>query len=100
MFLVLVEMTGAHEQISEEEAALYDRQIRLWGLEAQNRLKKSKLLIIGVSPLAGEIVKNIVLSGINTLVLCDSNTVKDNDVENCFLFEKSQIGKMVVFFNS
>ncbi|KAL5111765.1 SUMO-activating enzyme subunit 1 [Taenia crassiceps] len=40
--------------ISEEEAALYDRQIRLWGLEAQSRIKKAKLLLIGLSPVAGE----------------------------------------------
>jgi hypothetical protein len=26
------------EEISHDEAQLYDRQIRLWGLEAQNRL--------------------------------------------------------------
>jgi len=25
--------------ITEDEAALYDRQIRLWGLDAQKRLK-------------------------------------------------------------
>ena len=28
--------------ISEDEAALYDRQIRLWGLDAQRRLLMSK----------------------------------------------------------
>ncbi|VDM17863.1 unnamed protein product [Hydatigera taeniaeformis] len=59
------------QDISEEEAALYDRQIRLWGLEAQSRLKKTKLLLIGLSPIAAEIIKNIVLCGVDTLTICD-----------------------------
>ena len=34
-------MVGKEEVvITEAEAALYDRQIRLWGLEAQKRLEK------------------------------------------------------------
>ena len=30
---------GESVNITEDEAALYDRQIRLWGLDAQKRLK-------------------------------------------------------------
>ena len=30
------------EDISEAEAALYDRQIRLWGLDAQKRYQLKK----------------------------------------------------------
>lgn len=33
----MVEKEEAGGGISEEEAAQYDRQIRLWGLEAQKR---------------------------------------------------------------
>jgi len=32
--------------ITEDEAALYDRQIRLWGLEAQQRFFNSFLILI------------------------------------------------------
>lgn len=35
-----------HEEISQAEAELYDRQIRLWGLEAQNRYTNESLLNI------------------------------------------------------
>ncbi|VDK43651.1 unnamed protein product [Taenia asiatica] len=72
------------QDISEEEAALYDRQIRLWGLEAQSRLKKAKLLLIGLSPVAGEIIKNIVLSGIDTLTICDDKTVEYPSLKTFF----------------
>ncbi|KAL5962631.1 SUMO-activating enzyme subunit 1 [Taenia solium] len=82
------------QDISEEEAALYDRQIRLWGLEAQSRLKRAKLLLIGLSPVAGEIIKNIVLSGIDTLTICDDNVVSQDDIERCFLYEGCHMGQM------
>ena len=34
--------------VSNEEAELYDRQIRLWGLEAQSRMRDAKVLIVGL----------------------------------------------------
>lgn len=85
------------EKLSEEEAALYDRQIRLWGLEAQARLKNAKILLLGLSPVSGEIIKNIVLCGVNTLILCDDKRVSQADIENCFLFEESHLHAKVYF---
>ena len=35
--------------LSSTEAELYDRQIRLWGVEAQKRLRSAKVLVVGVS---------------------------------------------------
>lgn len=37
------------------EAEVYDRQIRLWGVEAQRRLAKSRVLIAGMDALACEV---------------------------------------------
>jgi ubiquitin-like 1-activating enzyme E1 A len=34
--------------VSNEEAELYDRQIRLWGLEAQTRMQSCKVLVVGL----------------------------------------------------
>ena len=34
--------------VSSREAQVYDRQIRLWGLEAQKRMQASKILISGM----------------------------------------------------
>lgn len=61
--------------ITEDEAALYDRQIRLWGVDAQRRLLSSRILIINMKGLGAEIAKNLVLGGINCLTLLDSNEV-------------------------
>ena len=54
-----------------EESALYDRQIRLWGLAAQQRLSSARVLLAGLpsTPLGQELAKNLVLAGIATLGL-------------------------------
>ncbi|GAB0493182.1 hypothetical protein MMPV_004457 [Pyropia vietnamensis] len=58
--------------LTSEEAAVYDRQIRLWGLEAQQRLSAARLLLVGTLPshLGAELAKNLVLAGIARLTLC------------------------------
>lgn len=46
---------AAASSMSEREAAVYDRAIRLWGAEAQTRLMAAKLLVIGITGLTAEV---------------------------------------------
>ena len=41
----------------------YDRQIRLWGLAAQQRMSESRILVFGLRGLPAEICKNLALAG-------------------------------------
>ncbi|XP_071962038.1 SUMO-activating enzyme subunit 1-like [Antedon mediterranea] len=87
-------MASNSSSISEAEAALYDRQIRLWGLEAQKRLRASSVLFIGLKGLGAEVCKNVVLSGINSITLMDHNTVTEEDFCSNFLISsREDIGK-------
>uniref|UniRef100_A0A8C8EUR7 THIF-type NAD/FAD binding fold domain-containing protein n=1 Tax=Oncorhynchus tshawytscha TaxID=74940 RepID=A0A8C8EUR7_ONCTS len=61
--------------ISEEEAAQYDRQIRLWGLDAQKRLRGSRVLLVGLRGLGAEVAKNLILAGVKGLTLLDHEQV-------------------------
>lgn len=83
------------ENITEDEAALYDRQIRLWGLDAQKRLRASRVLVAGVCGLGAEVIKNLVLSGVKSVTLLDHRTV--TNVETCsnFLAPHDAIGKNI-----
>ncbi|VDN38944.1 unnamed protein product [Gongylonema pulchrum] len=67
----------ASSTITEDEKEVYDRQIRLWGLEAQNRLRNSTVLIAGLSGCGGEVAKNLVLAGLKSLTLLDSHNVSE-----------------------
>ena len=42
--------------ISAKEAELYDRQIRLWGVEAQARMQKATVLLMGLSGVHTEVL--------------------------------------------
>lgn len=50
---------------------VYDRQIRLWGKEAQDKMAKAKVLYINVTGVSSEILKNLVLAGIRATI-CDT----------------------------
>jgi ubiquitin-like 1-activating enzyme E1 A len=74
-FLKRAEMT--QQDLSKNESAIYDRQIRLWGSNAQLRIKSSTVLIIGLTRTSTEIAKNTVLAGTN-LILEDDRSVKED----------------------
>ncbi|KDQ20787.1 hypothetical protein BOTBODRAFT_50847 [Botryobasidium botryosum FD-172 SS1] len=78
--------------ITEDEAALYDRQIRLWGLEAQQRMRNATILVINLKGVATEVVKNIVLAGIGKLILIDGADVAEEDLGAGFFFRDEDVG--------
>ncbi|XP_016335373.1 SUMO-activating enzyme subunit 1 [Sinocyclocheilus anshuiensis] len=71
--------------ISEEEAAQYDRQIRLWGLDAQKRLRGSRVLLVGLRGLGAEVAKNLILAGVKGLTLLDHEQVTEESRRAQFL---------------
>lgn len=81
------------EIITEDEAALYDRQIRLWGLDAQKRLRAARVLLIGIRGLGAEVAKNIVLAGVKSLTLLDHTQVTEEDACSNFLVSRDDVGK-------
>lgn len=64
--------------LSSGESAIYDRQIRLWGSNAQVRIKSATILIIGVTRVTTEIAKNSVLAGTNLILEDDRSINEDN----------------------
>jgi molybdopterin/thiamine biosynthesis adenylyltransferase len=42
-------------ELTESEAQRYDRQIRVWGAEAQSRIQNSKVLVCGLSKMNVEV---------------------------------------------
>lgn len=79
---------------SAAEAAVYDRQMRLWGVEAQQRLQRSHVLVSGLSALGSELVKNLVLSGMS-VTLHDDRSVSPADAAAQFFLVDSDAGKNV-----
>ena len=89
--------SGAHphgSELTETEAAIYDRQIRLWGVEAQRRMRASRVLVSGCGALGAEVIKNLVLAGINVTVQDDA-AVTPRDVGVQFFLRDEHLGRNV-----
>ncbi|EPE35459.1 Activating enzyme of the ubiquitin-like protein [Glarea lozoyensis ATCC 20868] len=79
--------------ISADEIALYDRQIRLWGVQAQEKIRSASILLITLSALSNEIAKNLVLAGISTLTILDSAIVTEADLGAQFFLSQADVGR-------
>lgn len=82
--------------LTKDEISLYDRQIRLWGMEAQTNLRNSNILVINLTGVGVEIVKNLTLGGVGTLTLMDSSKLKEQDLNSNFFVEEKQVGMLKV----
>lgn len=80
-------------ELTEQEAELYDRQIRLWGLESQKRIRTSRILIAGLNGLGAEVAKNIILSGVQSVTLLDHRSVSEIDFCSQFFTPRDAVGK-------
>ena len=59
--------------LTDEQAAVYDRQLRVWGVEAQKRMGASTFFVLGdLDGVAAEACKNIVLAGVGTPRIWDN----------------------------
>lgn len=86
----MVENNGI--ELTEQEAELYDRQIRLWGLESQKRIRAARILICGLNGLGAEVAKNIILSGVKSVTLLDHIGVTETDFCSQFLAPQASLG--------
>ncbi|XP_072755411.1 SUMO-activating enzyme subunit 1 [Anoplolepis gracilipes] len=89
----MVDENKLAEELTDHEAELYDRQLRLWGLESQKRLRAAKVLLIGLDGFGAEIAKNIILAGVNSVTFLDHRNVTELDRCSQFFIPKEDIGK-------
>ncbi|KAL6243134.1 E1 ubiquitin-activating protein aos1 [Rhinocladiella similis] len=85
--------TVPQQSIPADEVALYDRQIRLWGMQVQEKLRQANVLLIGMKGLGAEIAKNLVLAGIGILTILDHEVVAEEDLGTQFFVDDTQIGR-------
>ena len=71
------------------DESLYSRQLYAIGADTMKYIINSNVLIINLDPLAVEICKNIILLGVGSITIADSNTkISENDYGNYYISEK------------
>ncbi|KAM6494176.1 hypothetical protein JOM56_010537 [Amanita muscaria] len=93
MSSLILKDDSQHNELTEEEANRYDRQMRLWGIEAQQRMRNATILVVRLRGVATEAIKNMVLAGIGKLIVVDSEEVTEEDLGAGFFFRDEDVGK-------
>ncbi|VDN57167.1 unnamed protein product [Dracunculus medinensis] len=75
----------------KEDEIRYDRQLRLWGDEGQHSIAQADICVFGSSALACEILKSLVLAGIRSFLIVDSEVVTNPDLGSNFFIEKTDL---------
>ncbi|HNG07345.1 MAG TPA: ThiF family adenylyltransferase, partial [Saprospiraceae bacterium] len=80
---------------NKEEFARYNRHIIIpdFGLEAQKKLKASKVLIIGSGGLGSPSLLYLVAAGVGTIGIVDFDVVDDSNLHRQVLFGVEDVGK-------
>jgi len=86
-------------RLTADEAAVYDRQIRIYRLKADcegRSMRNATILVFRLRGTATEAIKNIVLAGIGRLVIADTDNVTEEDLGTGFFFRDDDVGKKKV----
>ncbi len=72
-------------KLTEAQAEMYDRQLRVWGVSTQLKIARSRALVIGPSPTNFECAKNVVLAGVSKVFLCGGKEKEEEQEKMNFL---------------
>lgn len=72
----------------------YDRQLRLWGPDGQERLSGARICCIGGNVVNTEILKSLLLPGIGSFTIVDNSVVDEQDISTNFMIPGDALGSM------
>ena len=88
-------MSNQKVEFSKDELARYNRHIIIpdFGMEAQRKLKESKVLVIGSGGLGSPLLLYLAAAGVGTLGIVDFDVVDDSNLHRQVLFGVEDVGK-------
>jgi ubiquitin-activating enzyme E1 len=84
-------MEIVNQKENHVDESLYSRQLYVFGHEAQQRMAKSDILLLGLNGLGVEIAKNIILSGVKSVTLYDNTLTTISDLSSQFYLSEEMI---------
>ena len=79
--------------LTEEERVRYDRQIRLFGIKGQEKLKEATVLVVGAGGLGTAASLYLVAAGIGKLILVDKENVELSNLNRQILYWTEDVEK-------
>lgn len=71
----------------------YDRQLRLWGANGQNRLEAAHIALFGATATGCEVLKNLILPSVGQFTIIDDKLVEETDLGSNFFLTGDSVGK-------
>ena len=71
----------------------YYRQEMIFGKEYQQKIKETKVFIIGAGAIGCEHLKNLVMMGIGDIIITDMDIIEKSNLNRQFLFRNTDIGQ-------
>ena len=72
---------------------IWSRQLILWGIEGQKRIRNSTVFIAGAGALGNEVAKNLAMLGIKRLIIVDNDRVELSNINRMIFFDRADVGK-------
>lgn len=81
--------------LSKEELARYSRHIGMegFGLEAQQKLKAARVLVVGAGGLGSPSLLYLAAAGVGTIGLAEFDTVDDSNLQRQVLYSVADVGR-------
>lgn len=79
-------------QVHDPERSYFDRQERIEWWD-QERLRKSKIMVVGAGAIGNETLKNLALLGVGNLFIADFDTISPSNLSRTVLFRKGDEGR-------
>jgi len=83
--------------LNEDEVRRYQRQIKIFGEGAQEKLKSAHVAVIGVGGLGSTVSIFLTVAGVGRLTIVDSDRVALSDLNRQILYTTEDIGEEKVF---
>ena len=84
-------------KLTDAQAEMYDRQLRVWGVSTQLKIAKARVLVLGAeSPTLLECSKNIVLAGVSKVILCRGKAKEEEETLSFLVFVEDRAKKISV----
>ncbi|CAL5220461.1 g2482 [Coccomyxa viridis] len=86
---------GAYKapDVMDIDEDLHSRQLAVYGRESMRRMAGANVLIVGALGLGVEVAKNVILAGVKSVTLHDTEDVKIQDLSAQFYLSKADMGK-------
>ena len=80
--------------MTEEENIRYNRQLILssWGIEGQEKVKASRVLVVGAGGLGCPVISYLAAAGVGTIGIMDFDVVEESNLQRQVIYKMTDLG--------